>query len=152
MWPTKIEFQRELRNIFETLQELNDIHTMSQRITDTVQQSATSIVKAFSKPIQWGWSSPTRAFTTKRWWKTATIMKFDKICKTTKQKAKENIMTYNQQIIRETIMADESQKNTDTDYTPRQAVVINPWSWRDHRTNGILHRAIRQWTEYHNPH
>ena len=61
------------------------------------------------------------------------VMKFDKV---------ENSKTYNQQIVRETIMAEESQKNADTDYTSRQAVLINLRSKEDHRTNGILHRAI----------
>ena len=35
----KIEFQRELRNRFETL-ELDGIDTMSETITDMIQQSA----------------------------------------------------------------------------------------------------------------
>ena len=34
----KIEFQLELRNRFETLQELDDIDTMSETITDLIQQ------------------------------------------------------------------------------------------------------------------
>ena len=34
----KIEFQLELRNRFETLQELDDIDTMTETITDVIQQ------------------------------------------------------------------------------------------------------------------
>ena len=36
----KVEFQLELRNRFETLQELDDIDTISETITDMIQQSA----------------------------------------------------------------------------------------------------------------
>ena len=40
----KIEFQLELRNRFETLQELDDIETISETITDMIQQSASTAI------------------------------------------------------------------------------------------------------------
>ena len=43
---TKIEFQLELRNRFETLQELHDIDTMSETITDMIRQSASRVATA----------------------------------------------------------------------------------------------------------
>ena len=43
----KIELQLELRNRFETLQELEDvIDTMSEAITATIQQSALRVAQA----------------------------------------------------------------------------------------------------------
>ena len=61
----KSEFQLELRNRFETLQELDDIDTMSEAITVVIQQSASRIAKAFKSHINRG-SSPTRALMMKR--------------------------------------------------------------------------------------
>ena len=46
----KIEYQLELRNRFETFQELDDIDTMSETITDTIQQSASRVAKAINTP------------------------------------------------------------------------------------------------------
>ncbi|KAK2164193.1 hypothetical protein NP493_1428g00036 [Ridgeia piscesae] len=60
----KIEFQLKLRNRFDTLIELDDIDTMSETITDMIQQSA-SVAKAINKPLKSRISSPTRALTTK---------------------------------------------------------------------------------------
>ena len=48
----KIELQLELRKIFETLQELDDIDTMSETITDMIQQSASRVAKAINKPLK----------------------------------------------------------------------------------------------------
>ena len=48
--PKKIEFQLEPRNRFETLQELDDIDTMSETITYMIQQSASGLAKATNKP------------------------------------------------------------------------------------------------------
>ena len=62
----KIEFQLELRNRFETLQELDDIDTMSDTITDIIQQSAPRVAKAISKPHILRTSSQTRATIMKR--------------------------------------------------------------------------------------
>ena len=46
----RIEFQLELENRFETLQEVADINTMSGAITDMMQQSASREAKAIHKP------------------------------------------------------------------------------------------------------
>ena len=53
----KIDF--ELRNRLETLQELDDIDTMSETITDMIQQSASIMAKAANKPLISRISSPT---------------------------------------------------------------------------------------------
>ena len=47
--PKKIKFQLELRNRFETLQELNDIGTMSEPNVDMVLQSASIVHWAINK-------------------------------------------------------------------------------------------------------
>ena len=44
----KIEFQLELRNRFETLQELDDIDNMSETISEMIQQSAATVAKAIN--------------------------------------------------------------------------------------------------------
>ena len=62
----KIEFELELRNRFETLQELDDIDTMSETITDMIKQIAPRVAKAINTPLQSRISSPTRALMTKR--------------------------------------------------------------------------------------
>ncbi|MEG7521681.1 MAG: hypothetical protein M3H12_01060 [Chromatiales bacterium] len=62
----KIEFQLEMRNRFETLQELDDIDIMSKNITDMIQQSVTSVAKAINKQVKPRISSPTRALMKKR--------------------------------------------------------------------------------------
>ena len=48
----KIEFQLELRTRFETLQELDDIDTMSETITYKIQQSATRVARTIDKPLK----------------------------------------------------------------------------------------------------
>ena len=50
----KIEFQLELRNRFEALQVLDDIDTMSETITDMIQQSASGVAKTINKPLKSG--------------------------------------------------------------------------------------------------
>ena len=62
----KTEFPIELRNRFETLQELDDIDTMSEAITHMIQYSASRVAKAINKPQKSRISSPTRALMTKR--------------------------------------------------------------------------------------
>ena len=69
----KIEFQLELKNRFQTLEELDDIDTMSETITDMMQQNALSVAKAINKPHKSRLSSPTRNLVTNKWRKTATI-------------------------------------------------------------------------------
>ena len=54
----KIEFQLELRNRFETLQEQNDIDTMNETITDMIQKSASRVAKVINKPLESRISSP----------------------------------------------------------------------------------------------
>ena len=62
----KIEFQLELRNRLETLQELDNIDTLSKTISDMIQQSASRVAKAINKSHKSRISSPTRALMTKR--------------------------------------------------------------------------------------
>ena len=57
----KIKFQLELRNRFETLQELDDVDTMSETITDMIQQTALRVAKSINKPLKSMISSPTHA-------------------------------------------------------------------------------------------
>ena len=47
---TKIEFQLELRNRIDILQELDVRTTMSETTTDRIQQSASRVAKAINKP------------------------------------------------------------------------------------------------------
>ena len=62
----KIKFKLELRNRFETLQELDDIDTMSESITDMIQQSASREARAINKLHKSRISSTTRTVMTKR--------------------------------------------------------------------------------------
>ena len=106
----KIEFQLELRNRFETLQELDDINTMSKTITDMIQKSASRVAKAFIKPQKSRRSSPTRALMTK-WREMAENgdnkqrIEYAEICKTIKKKAREDIRKYNQEILTSDILS-----------------------------------------------
>ena len=108
-----IEIKLELRNRFETLQELEDIDTMSETITGMIQQSASRVAKPINKQLKSRISSPTRVLVTKR---RDTAQNGDdeqridyvEICKTIKTKAREDIRIYNQEIIRETTMASKS--------------------------------------------
>ena len=51
---------------FETLLELDDIDTMSETITDMIQQSTSREATAVNKPLKSRIPSPTRALMTKR--------------------------------------------------------------------------------------
>ena len=62
----KIEFHLELRKRFKTLQELDDIDTMSETIADMIQQGASRIAKNINKPLKSRMSSPIKALMTKR--------------------------------------------------------------------------------------
>ncbi len=55
----KIAFQLELRNRFETLQELDDIDTKSETITDMILENAPRVAKAINKPLKLKISSST---------------------------------------------------------------------------------------------
>ena len=111
----KIEFQLELRNHLETLQELDNIDTLSKTISDMIQQSASRVAKAINKSHKSRISSPTRALMTKRREMAGNAdnkqrIEYTEICKTIKNITREDIWKYNQEIIREPIMASKSLK------------------------------------------
>ena len=62
----KIKFQLEMRNRFETLQELYDIDTMRETIRYMIQLSASRVAKAINKPHKLMMSLPKRALMTKQ--------------------------------------------------------------------------------------
>ena len=103
----KIEFQIELRNRVEIIQELDDIDTMSEAITDIIQQSALRVAKTINKPqkSKSSISSQTRGMMTKRREMAGKIdnkqrIEYAEICKTIKNNAREDIWKPNQEIIR----------------------------------------------------
>jgi len=111
--PKKIELQLELRNRFETLQVLDNIDTLSETITDMIQQSASSVAKAINKSLKLRTSLPTRDLMTNRREMVGNSddkhrIEYAEICKTIKKKARVDIRKYNQEIIRETIIASKS--------------------------------------------
>ena len=55
-----------LRNRFQTLRELDDIDTMSENITDKIQQCASRVAKVFNKPRKSNISLLTRVLMSKR--------------------------------------------------------------------------------------
>ena len=57
----KNEFQLELKNKFTALQELDDIDTLNENITDMIQQTAISIAKQNTKQDKSRLSTQTRA-------------------------------------------------------------------------------------------
>ena len=86
---------------------------MSEAITDMIQQSASRVAKAINKPLKSRISSPTQALMTKRREMVENgddkqPIEYAEICKTIKKKARQDIGKYNQEIIRETIMAPKS--------------------------------------------
>ena len=116
----KIEFQLELRNRFEILQELDDIDTMSETIIYMIQRSASRVAKAISKPHKSRISSPTRARHEKRHQhekrremaENGDIkqrIEYADVCKTIKKKTREDIKK-NTKEIQETIMTSNSLK------------------------------------------
>ena len=62
----KNEFQLELKNRFTALQELDDIDTLNENITEIIQQTATSIAKQNTKRDKSRLSTQTRALMKKR--------------------------------------------------------------------------------------
>ena len=62
----KNEFQLELKNRFTALQELDDINTLNENITEMIQQTATSIAKQNTKRDKSRLSTQTRALMKKR--------------------------------------------------------------------------------------
>ena len=88
---------------------------MSETITDVIPHSASRVAKATDKPHNSRISSPTRALVTKRREMAGNgnnkqRTEYTEICKTIKKKAREDTRKYNQEIIRETIMASKSLK------------------------------------------
>ena len=59
----KKKFQLEITNRFQTPQELDDIDTMSETITEIIQQSASRVSKAINQPKKSRISSRLRALT-----------------------------------------------------------------------------------------
>ena len=62
----KNEFQLELKNRFTALQELDDIDTLNENMTEMFQQTATNIAKQNTKRDKSRLSTPTRALMKKR--------------------------------------------------------------------------------------
>ena len=83
----KIKFQHELRNQFETLQKLDDIDTLSETITDMIQQSMSRVAKAINKPLPSRISSPTRGLMMKQ----REMVEYAEIGKIIKKKARADI-------------------------------------------------------------
>ena len=108
----KNEFQLELKNRFTALQELDDIDTLNENITETIQQTATSIAKQNTKRDKSRLSTQTRVLMKKRremLKNTARdYIEYTEICKTLKKKAKEDIRKYNLDSIRKTIETSQS--------------------------------------------
>ena len=107
----KIKSQRESRNRFETLQDLDDIATMSETTKDMIQQCASRVAKAINKPLKSRISSPTQALMTKRRKMVENgddkqRLEYAEICKTIMKKARDEIRKYNQ----ETILASQSMR------------------------------------------
>ena len=108
----KNEFQLELKNRFTALQELDEIDTLNENITEMIQQTATSIAKQNTKHDKSRLSTPKRALMKKRRdmeKNTArNCIEYTEICKTLKKTAKEDITKYNLDTIRKTIETSKS--------------------------------------------
>ena len=125
----------KLRNGFETLQELDDIDTMSATITYMIQQSASRVAKAINKPLKSRISSPTRALMAKRQemvenGNDKNRIDYTEICKTIKNESKrghQEIHTIDHtRQDRDIKEPEEGLQNAEarprqTDHTPRQA-------------------------------
>ena len=129
----KIKFQLEMKKRFETLQEQDDINTMSETITNMVIQSASRVAKAINKQQKWRISSPTRVLMTKRREMVENgdnkqrirrnMQDYQNESKRVHQEIQPRDHTRNDHDIKE---PDESVKNAEarpvqTDHTPRQA-------------------------------
>ena len=57
----KNEFQLELKNRFTALQELDDIDTLNENMTEMIQQTATNIARQNTERDKSRLSTPTRA-------------------------------------------------------------------------------------------
>ena len=118
----KIDFQLELSNRFETLQELDDRDTMSETISDMIHLSASRLAKAINTPHKSRISSLTRVLMTKRRQMAGNGDNKQRIeyRHTTTKKAREDIRKYNHEIIQETIMASKSLKKSPSHAYARQ--------------------------------
>ena len=110
----KNEFQLELKNRFTALQELDDIDTLNENITEMIQQTATSIAKQNTKRDKSRLSTQTRALMKKRREMVKNTarncIEYTEICKTLKKKVKEDIRKYNLYTMRKTIQTSKSLK------------------------------------------
>ena len=145
---TKIEFQLELRNRFETLQELDDIDTMSETIRVMIQLNSSRVAKTINKPLNSMISSPTRALMMKRREMVENgddkqRIEYTEICKTIKNKAREDIWKYNQKIIRETIVTPKSLRKVRKTQKLRQdrlITLLDKQGRETHDQDNILER------------
>ena len=103
----KNEFQLEMKNRFTALQELDDIDTLNENITEMIQQTAISIAKQNTKRDKSRLSTQTRALMKKRRKMVKNTardcIEYTEICKTLKKKVKEDIRKHNLDTIRKTI-------------------------------------------------
>ena len=108
----KKEFQLELKNRFTALQELDDIDTLNENITEMIQQTATSIAKQNTKWDKSRLSTQTKALMKKRREMVKNTardcIEYTEICKTLKKKAKDDIRKHNLDTIRKTIKTPKS--------------------------------------------
>ena len=104
------KFQLELKNRFTALQELDDIDTLNENITEMIQQMATSIAKQNTKQDKSRLSTQTRALKNREMVKNTArdCIEYTEICKTLKKKAKEDTRKYNLDTIRKTIETSKS--------------------------------------------
>ena len=108
----KNEFQLELKNRFTALQEMDDIDTLNENITEMIQQTATSIAKQNTKRDKSRLSAQTRALMKKRREMVKNTardcIEYTEVCKTLIKKAKEDIRKHNLDTIRKTIETSKS--------------------------------------------
>ena len=117
----KDTFQLVLKNRFTALEEHDDMGSLNKNMTEMIQQSAMSIAKQTKKQKKPKMSSPRRALMNKRREMIENNtprdhIEYVEICKTIKEKAREDIRKHNLDEIRETI--EKGQKNTQPRKTP----------------------------------
>ena len=105
----KNAFQLELRNMFTALIEHDDMDSLNKNMTEMIQQSAMSLAKQTNKQKKPQISSPTRTLMKKRREiiENNTLrgrIEYVEICKTIKEKAREDIRKHNLDEIPETIL------------------------------------------------
>lgn len=126
----KQEFQIELKNRFEILQDTDELDNNNEKLIETIQQSATAVAKEDTKRVKSRLSSPTRALMKKRRQMSDTTgntrmrIEYVEICKTIKKKAREDIRKHNLETIKRTIETKKSLKKTRRTQTLGQARLI----------------------------